>query len=162
MIKYLGIYDFLSIEKIEVELSNVDVVSIIGSFEDKEGYSNGSGKSSFAEAIYFAFTGKHRYKTDIEAIRIGKDEAKVVLVNTNGKDELYIERTFKKNFKGKSTNSALVVKLNSEIVASSTREGQLYINNYFSTNPEDFLASYFFRQKEYDNFLRAKSSKRIE
>ncbi|KKL56540.1 hypothetical protein LCGC14_2244370, partial [marine sediment metagenome] len=104
--------------------------------------------------IHFAVTGNHRYKTDFEVIRIGQDFTKVSMIHINKKNKLEITRILKKKVNSKATSSTVEVKLNDEIVASGTREGQQYINKYFSVTPEDFKASYFFRQKEHDTLLK--------
>jgi len=163
VIKGLWIENFLSIESISIEnLDDMDIIGVMGEFEDKPGYSNASGKSALIETIYFAYTGKHRYRTDIEVIRIGAEQARVKLVHIKGNNELIIDRMIKKKTGGRSTGSAMVIKLNKEIVASGATPGQEYINKYFSITPDDFLASYFFRQKEFDTLLRARSGQRIK
>ncbi len=163
MIESLCIENFLSIKKIELNnLSKIDIVCILGSYKDKKGYSNGTGKSSLSETIHFAVTGNHRYKTDFEVIRIGQDFTKVSMIHINKKNKLEITRILKKKVNSKATSSTVEVKLNKEIVASGTREGQQYINKYFSITPEDFKASYFFRQKEHDTLLKSGSSERIK
>ena len=163
MIKSLEIENFLSIEYIKLDnLNEMDVIGIMGSYAGKEGYSNGSGKSALVEAIYLTMTGKHRYKTDIEAIRDGEDFLRIKMLYEKDNDELSIERIMKKKRDEKSTNTTMEVRLNNEIVASSTTTGQEYINKYFGLTPRDFVNSHFFRQKEYDILLRAKSAPRIE
>ena len=163
MIKELLAENFLSIGSINIEnLDDMDIIGVMGEFEDKPGYSNASGKSSLVETFYFAYTGKHRYKTDIEVMRIGTDRTRVRLLYVKENDKLIIDRMLKKKPGGKSTASTVVVKLNGEIVASGTVPGQKYINEYFSITPDDFLASYFFRQKEFDTLLRVRSGQRIK
>ena len=163
MIKLLEINDFLSIEHILYDdLDKMDVIGVLGSYEDKEGYSNGSGKSAFIEAIYLAITGKHRYKTDIQVIRIGKNRASVRMININDKEKLSIERILEKKKGGKSTLSTAIVKLNNKVVASGTDESQRYINRYFSITPDDFINSYYFRQKKYDSFLKETAGGKIK
>ena len=162
MIKLLEINDFLSIEHIlRDDLDKMNVIGILGSYGNDEGYSNGIGKSAFIEGMYFAITGKHRYKTDIQVIRIGKNRASVRMININDKEKLSIERILEKKKGGRSTSSTAIVKLNDETVASGTDESQKYINEYFSITPEDFINSYYFRQKKYDGFLKETSGGRI-
>ncbi len=163
MIKSLYIENFLSISKIELDnLDEMDIICILGSYKDKIGYSNGSGKSALSETINFVTNGDHRYKTDFEVIRLGQEFAKVKMVHINKKNKLEITRILKKKINSTATSSTVEVKLNDEIVASGTREGQQYINKYFSVTPEDFKASYFFRQKEHDTLLKLRSSERIK
>lgn len=163
MIKSIYIENFLSIRRIELKnVDNLEIMGILGGFEDKEGYSNASGKSALAESILFVLAGIHRYKTDIEAIRIGECKAEVRMTHINKKNKLTIIRTIKKKADDKSTLSNVGITLDGTVVASGTREGQRYINNYFSITPEDFLASYFFRQKEYDLLLKSRSGERIK
>jgi len=163
MIKSLEIENFLSIEYIKADnLDQMDIIGIMGSYVGKEGYSNGSGKSAFVEAICLIMTGEHRYKTDIEAIRTDADFLRIKMFYEKDNDELSIERIMKKKRDEKSTNTTMEVRLNNEIVANSTTTGQEYINEYFGLTPKDFINSHFFRQKEYDTLLRAKSAPRIE
>ncbi|KKN52024.1 hypothetical protein LCGC14_0616760 [marine sediment metagenome] len=163
MIKSLEIENLFSIEKIVLNnLDEEDVIGITGSYEGKEGYSNGSGKSGVAEAIYLAMTGKHRYKTDIEAIRIGEDFLRVKMIHVHKNSELSIERVLKKKKNQRSTSAYAEVCLNGEIKATGVESSQSFINKYFGVTPEDFVNSHFFRQREYDALLKTRSTERIK
>ena len=118
MLDYIYIENFLSIKKIEVkDLSKLDIVGIIGSFADKKGYSNGSGKSGWNESFDFAMNGTHRYKTDAEVIRLGTDFCKVIMEHINGKNKIRITRMLKRKPNNpKATTSTVMVELNGEKV----------------------------------------------
>ena len=163
MIKRIEAENFLSIKEIVVDdLHKMDNISITGSFSGKKGYSTGSGKSSLAEVVLYTLTGLHRYKTDVELIRIGAREARTKVVDLYKNHKIEIERFLEKKKGGKSTSAAVTVKIDKELKASSTREGQGVINKFLGTTPEDYINSSFFRQKEYDELIKAKSSDRIK
>ena len=161
MIVEIRARNFFSIGNICVSgLDKSDLISIVGSYANKPGYSNGSGKSGFAEVILYTLTSKHRYKTDKLIVRIGEDEAATALIILVGNDIVEIERFIK--IRGERSSTSALVKLNGEVKASSTTEAQIWINKYFGLTPDDFLSSHFFRQKGYDKFLRTRSGVRLE
>ncbi len=163
MLKRIEAENFLSIKEIVVdELHRMDNIGITGSYLGKKGYSNGSGKSSLAEVVLYTLTGIHRYKTDAEVIRIGSRETRTKVVDIYKGHKIEMERFLKMKKGSKSTSSALVVKIDGEIKASSTREGQEVINKFLGITPEDYINSSFFRQKEYDELITARSSERIK
>ena len=57
-IRDITIQNFLSIKKARIDLKKFDGLTIIKGKNLDTGGSNGSGKSSIVEAIYFALTGK--------------------------------------------------------------------------------------------------------
>lgn len=163
MISRIEADNFLSFESIVIDdIEDKRLIGIFGQYENKPGYSNGVGKSALAEIIYFSITGNHRYKTDVEVIRIGENEARTFLLlkDTENKWELSIERFLKK--RGKGTSAALSVKLNDELISDSVSSGQKFINSFLGITPQDFLNSYYFKQKEFQTFLENRSSDRIK
>ena len=106
-------------------------------------------------------TGEHRYLTDAQVIRLGAEQCSVKAIFVFGKDILQIHRIIKLKEKG-GVKSAVKVALNGEVKATSTRDGNLFIQTYLSITREGFNHSFFFRQKEFDQLLRARSSERID
>jgi DNA repair exonuclease SbcCD ATPase subunit len=162
MISRVEYENFLSIEHIILEdLQDKRLIGITGKYKNKEGYSNGTGKTSIAEGIGWIFTGEHRFKTDYEIIRIGQESCRVNITLNDKYGELFIERIVKKRKNLNSTLSTMIVKLNGEIKANSVKEGQKYIENFLGITPRDFLYSFFFQQKKFQKFLQDKTSDKI-
>lgn len=163
MIAKLKIENFLSIKDIEIDnMQEMDTIGISGQYKDQIGYSNGSGKSSLAESILYAFTGKHRYKKDIDVVRIGERQAYINLEYHHKKDIITIEKFIKIKKNDSGTSTSTLVKKNKEITASQTVEAQNWINNYFGVNPDGFIKSFYFRQKEYDKLLKVRPAERLK
>lgn len=167
MISKLVVENFLSIDDIYLEdIDEMDIVGISGQYKNKTGYSNGSGKSSLAETIWYAFTGNHRYKKDIDVVRINQSSAHILLEYKYLSETITIERFIKIKKKRDGTNTSALIKYDSgegeEIVASGTNESQQWINNYFGINEDAFLKSFFFRQKEYDKLMKSRPGERLK
>src|SRR4030042_2183888 len=162
MIKKLEVTCFLSIGHIHLKnLDKADIIGITGEYEGLEGYSNGSGKSSLAESIAFAFTGEHRYSIDGKAVRRGQDLATVRLVFVAGKTNIEIERLIKIKDSGKTVTTA-TIKVGNNIKADTTTTTNKYINKFFAMTKKDLFNSSFFKQKEFDKIIKAKSAERIK
>jgi len=164
MISKMEIWNFLSIEHLELKNINGGIIGINGSYKGAADYSNGSGKSALVEAICCALTSQHRYKTDYEMIRLGQDKARICLELEGDYGKLQIDRNWKKRSGDiKGTLSSLKVSLNDEIKSSSSiTAGTKYLNEFLGITERDFVYSFYFRQQEYQKLLRDKPADRIK
>lgn len=148
-IRDITIQNFLSIKKARINLKKFDGLTIIKGKNLDTGGSNGSGKSSIVEAIYFALTGKTLRKST-EASLVNSQAGKGLVVSCNisldNTKILSIERC-KKPTKMKLTLDG------EDITAKHANDSQAIIDELLGTNHKVLLASMFFGQANDVNFL---------
>lgn len=136
--KSLVIKNFLSVGEKPVEINfNTGLNIITGANKDKEDRRNGVGKSTIADALYFAIFGDTLREINGKYIKnnLTDGKVKVVLefdiVSNNVTSEIYIERTL---------NPAKVfLKINEEDkTRDSIANTNVYIENLLSTNADIF------------------------
>jgi len=120
---------------------------------------NGSGKSTIFEAIVYALYGEFKRKR--------KDSLKNV--DASSKDHVLIELEFelnsatyivKREFRGKNLNAVASLYKNGELIASSTKEVNLYILKITKMSKDSFLHTVFASQKELNNLTLLKNEDR--
>jgi exonuclease SbcC len=94
-VESLQIHDFKSYQDAELELSGVQLASVVGP--------NGAGKSSILEAIAFALTGARSLRNLDQFIRQGCEECRVALTFSTGGETYRLTRTRSSRGSGKST-----------------------------------------------------------
>lgn len=148
-IRDITIQNFLSIKKARINLKKFDGLTIIKGKNLDTGGSNGSGKSSIVEAIYFVLTGKTLRKST-EASLVNSQAGKGLVVSCNisldNTKILSIERC-KKPTKMKLTLDG------EDITAKHANDSQAIIDELLGTNHKVLLASMFFGQANDVNFL---------
>jgi exonuclease SbcC len=94
-VESLQIHDFKSYQDAELDLSGVQLASVVGP--------NGAGKSSILEAIAFALTGARTMRNLDQFIRQGCEECRVALTFSTGGETYRLTRTRSSRGSGKST-----------------------------------------------------------
>jgi exonuclease SbcC len=116
--------------------------------------SNGSGKSTIVEAIAWALYGN-------KASSIKRSLIKNVHANDNEPVEvtLFIRQDNKdikiyRNMKGRTLNSDAIFYINNEIVSSGTRDVDQKLEEILKISYQDFMKTFYARQKDLDNLLK--------
>lgn len=143
MIRELILYNFMSHKDTHVTFDEAKTILVTGD--------NGSGKSSFLEAIPYALFGLTRTQT-ADVIRKGERNMSVTLVY----DNIHIYRG-----RNKDTNF-LNVRNVSEHTSLNGKEAQEEINNYLGVEKTSFLLTCFFGFGESDQLLNVTSSVRMK
>lgn len=94
-VESLQIHDFKSYQDAELDLSGVQLASVVGP--------NGAGKSTILEAIAFALTGARTMRNLDQFIRQGCEECRVALTFSTGGETYRLTRTRSSRGSGKST-----------------------------------------------------------
>ena len=148
-IRDITIQNFLSIKKARIDLKKFDGLTVIKGKNLDTGGSNGSGKSSIVEAIFFVLTGKTIRKST-EASLVNSKAGKGLVVSCNILLEnakiLGIERC------KKPTKMTLTLD-GEDITAKHANDSQAIIDELLGTNHKVLLASMFFGQSNDVNFL---------
>lgn len=152
--------NFLSWESVEYEFTD-EVIAITGENKTQEDQgSNGSGKSSSQQIIYYAISGNNiRGVIDKKLVRNGCEEgsASVEIFCPVRNEKLSISRTLSTKH-----SSKLSILNNGEQVSFSTvNDGNKYIIDWIGISPED-LKSYFIICKEfYKSFFKASNTEKL-
>lgn len=155
-IKKIECNNFQSYEKCSLELKNVDIVGIIGQYENNLEKSNGSGKSTIFDMILYAVYGRGRTQSIDELIRIGQDEMKVFLEFEINNKIISVER-------GRIKKSTYVsLKINGDEFSENVKETDDKIVKILGMDFDLFIATVFFQQHNSDNFTSASPSVRKE
>lgn len=159
-LKRLKINNFLSYEEVLYDFED-SVTPIVGvNLTDDNQGSNGTGKTSLSQAIYYAIVGSSlRSSQDKKLIRKGTDTAYVSLdiYCAFRKQLLTIERWIYQK-----SSSKLKISINNEPQGISTvNDGNRFILNWIAISPED-LRSYFIVCKEYyKSFYKSSNTERL-
>ena len=150
-IKSLDIKNFLSIREASIDFTKFDGLTVIKGKNLDTGGSNGSGKSSIVEAVYFALTGKTLRKS-----------TEASLVNTQAKKGLevsiHIEQddgTMLSIERGKKPTRMRVVQDGKDITSAHSRSSQEHVDELLGASYKVLAASMFFGQHLDINFLDA-------
>ena len=162
-IKKIRIKNFLSFRtEQEFDFSNIPYL-LLGDNRDRDNQeSNGSGKSSFIESIYFCLTGETLRKVNNSKI------LHLYTEDNTGFVEIYLENDFKETlfikrniFKSKSFSVELFFK-NTKISKTSVNEYNDYIEELIGLKKEDLL-NYFILSKERSvNFTQISDTRKKE
>jgi len=116
--------------------------------------SNGSGKSTIVDAIAWALYGN-------KASSIKKDLIKNTHANDNEPVDvtLFIRQDDKdikifRNMSGKSLSPDATLYINSDIIASGTRDVDKKLEEILRISYQDFMKTFYARQKDLDNLLK--------
>jgi exonuclease SbcC len=116
--------------------------------------SNGSGKSTIVEAIAWALYGnkassirrnliKNTHANENESVEV------TLLIRQDNKD-IKIFR----NMKGRNLSPDATLYINSDIIASGTRDVDQKLEEILNINYQDFMKTFYARQKDLDNLLK--------
>jgi DNA repair exonuclease SbcCD ATPase subunit len=148
--------NFLSFEDVAYTYRQHETVLVQGvNMTDSGALSNGAGKSSLQEALYFAIVGSSlKNVRQSKFIRRGEERAELVLtLEEVGRDvEYVITRTFQK------TGSALKMAVihngrESPVQFSSVREGNERILELLGVTAEDLKLSFIINKSGYQSFF---------
>jgi len=115
---------------------------------------NGAGKSTIVEAIAWALYGSKASAIKRDLIKNSSakdtDPVEVYLSLNHGKQEITILRAMK----GKSLSPEAAIDLDSHRVAMGSREVDLKLEEILKISYQDFMRTFYARQKDLDNLLR--------
>lgn len=116
--------------------------------------SNGSGKSTIVEAIAWALYGNRASTIKRDFIRNTRagdsDQVEVKLSLSMGKQELAIYRSMK----GKSMTPEAFLLLDGQRIAAGTKEVDSRLEEILKISYQDFMKTFYARQKDLDNLLK--------
>lgn len=162
MIVPVSIYvkNFLSIEELMFDFDEGVTIPVFGINKTDSGKeSNGSGKSSFQQAIEFALKrSTSRYDRDTLLIQRGKEEAfiKIKLFNRKNKESVEVEHTIRK--KGSTCNIYLDEKL---VDLSGVDEARKWLLDYIDISVEDISSFYLPNERNYIPFFIGSNTKKV-
>jgi len=156
---YIYVKNFLSYKEASLKFDEDNLYLLIGKNFQRNGSSNGSGKSSLREAIVWGLFGESRFgsKNADELIKRGEKEAEVIVgfsMSEGGKEYL-VKRSKKRNG---------TTKLNCNSFTGQTlKETQDYIQNLLGMDYDTFKNSACFEQGAADSFskLTPKEAKEV-
>ena len=115
---------------------------------------NGTGKSTIVEAVAWALYGSKASTIKRDFIKNAKanenDSVKVVLSLGMGNQELSISR----GMRGKSMSPEAALDIDSQRVASGSKEVDQRLEEMLKIGFQDFMKTFYARQKDLDNLLR--------
>ncbi len=137
--------NFKKFRRAEVEFQD-GLTGIVGS--------NGTGKSTIVEAIAWALYGNRASSIKRDFIRNAhageSDPVEVRLTLSLGKQELIIFRAMK----GKGLMPEAVLILDGQRIAAGTKEVDLRLEEILKISYQDFMKTFYARQKDLDNLLK--------
>ena len=115
---------------------------------------NGTGKSTIVEAIAWALYGNKASAIKRDLLKntsaSDSDSVEVKLLLSMGKQELTIYRAMK----GKSLTPEAILFLDGLMIASGSKEVDLMLENMLNISYQDFMKTFYARQKDLDNLLK--------
>jgi exonuclease SbcC len=137
--------NFKKFRRAELEFSD-GLTGIVGS--------NGSGKSTIVEAIAWALYGNRASSIKRDFIRNARakesDAVETSLTLSLGKQELVIYRAMK----GKSLTPEAFLVLDGQRIATGSKEVDARLEDILKINYQDFMKTFYARQKDLDNLLK--------
>ena len=123
---------------------------------------NGSGKSTIVEAIAWALYGSRASTVRREFIKNSRaserDDLEVKLsLNSDGK-----EMTILRAMRGKNMTPEAMLRIDGELVATGTREVDGRLEEILRISFQDFMKTFYARQKDLDNLIRDRGSEKRE
>jgi len=116
--------------------------------------SNGSGKSTIVEAIAWALYGNKASSIKRELIKNihanDNEPVDVTLCLRQDNKDIKIIRSMK----GKNLSPDATLYLNNEIISSGTRDVDQKLEEILNINYQDFMKTFYARQKDLDNLLK--------
>lgn len=156
----ITVRNFLSIEDLEFTFEEGKTLPIFGINKTDEGKeSNGSGKSSFQQAIEFALKrSTSRYDRDSLLIQRGKDEAFIgfLLYNKKSGERIYLEHTIRK----KAPYFNIFVN-DVQVELSSIDEARKWVYDYIGISSEDLSSFYLPNERNYIPFFTGSNTKKV-
>jgi exonuclease SbcC len=123
---------------------------------------NGSGKSTIVEAIAWALYGSRASTVRRDFIKNSRasesDDLEVRLsLNVDGQ-----EMTIIRAMRGKSLSPEARLKIDGDLVATGTREVDARLEEILKISFQDFMKTFYARQKDLDNLIRDRGSEKRE
>jgi exonuclease SbcC len=124
--------------------------------------SNGAGKSSLLEAVFFALYGSNALPTGVtlgDVITTGEDEAEVVLDFHHNDSRYKLTREIRRRSSGAS-NTKSVLRADGPVVADGSREVNGYISDLLHMDADAFVNCAYIRQGGVTKLINATPSER--
>jgi exonuclease SbcC len=142
-----------------------DLVGVIGRWANSVKKSNGSGKSTFVDAIIYALYNKSRVSGSSdniqELIREGQTDMQVTYDFEYNNQSISIEKLTNITPAGKMKNKFRVW-VNGERKSETPQEGKAALQEVYDIEYDIFMATAFFAQGKSDEFINATSSEKQE
>ena len=155
--------NFLSFKEVDYEFQTGATLIQGINLTDEGAKSNGSGKSSLQEMIYFAYIGDASRSIPMKKlIRRGEESADVELILSNGQTGLAIKRSV--NLKGSSTLEILENNLNGikQISFASVADGNKLLRETIGITIDDFKNFFLVNRGNYKSFFRLSDNDKKE
>lgn len=141
------------------------LIGVIGRWANSMKKSNGSGKSTFVDAILYALYNKSRVSGSsdniTELIREGQTSMSVMYEFGYNNQKISIEKEASISSSGKLKNKFRVW-VNGEKKSETPNEGKEALQQVYDIEYEVFLSTAFFAQGKADEFINATSSEKQE
>ena len=155
LLRKLSVRDFLIFKKVDLDLADVRLASIIGRFAVDNRKSNGAGKTAILEAIRFALYDQTRSKQKIGVIRSGATECLVAL-------EFDITGKRLKVIRKRTASGVAEARLyvDGRLAAEKTRDVNAMLISYVGIDNDLFDLIYYFKQRDQFGFTQSSPSER--
>jgi len=161
-LKKVKLTNFFSYKSCEINLDNSKVTLIEGKKNNSDASSNGAGKSTIFQAIYFAMYGDIRGRKAGEIIFFGEKQASVDLFFILGRKQYKITRIRRETG---SSNAWIFVKDKEkwkDISGQTMAETNRLILTLIGISKDIFQSSVFFEENAISAFADRKSAGRLE
>ena len=153
----LQLQDFLIFKDVDIDLSEVSLASIIGTFVADKRRSNGSGKSAFVEAIRYILFDQTRSKSKLGIVREGQPRAVAELEFKVGGNTIRVRRV--RSSAGTSTANCWV---NGQASGDKVKVVNGVVCHHLGVDADLFDLIYFFKQGDQFGFAEARPTERKE
>jgi len=161
-LKSIYIKDYISIGEIFYEFTEKPLLIEGRNLTQDAQESNGSGKSAFIDAIFFAITGMSSRKVpNKKLIRYGEKSALIILkIEDTVEDEIF---TIKREVTKSGTKLHLDINGDEEKIPFSTvNDGNAMILDWLSLTKEDIYNYYIINKESYKNFFTVSNTEKIK
>lgn len=146
-IKTIKLINFLSHSNTKISFNSNGIFLFLGENHEKNGDSNGAGKSSIVDAFLWCLYGESRYGKDLaKIVKLGESEVSVNIEFELNNIDYTIERRKKKD-----TSTELVC---SAFQGTNLKDTQNYIEELLKLNSDTFKNSTCLLQGESDSFSK--------
>lgn len=156
VITNITLRNYRSIEEASLDLTNKDVIGVLGAYDDDDEQSNGAGKSSILESILFCWH-KHSPRASAEFIGWYSDECEVAVTSIKNKNVYTVKRYL--NIKG---DHKLTLIIDGKEFKGGIRPTQEKIWEVIGISKPTLMTYVNFFTRDSDKILSETPAKRVE
>lgn len=156
VITNITLRNYRSIEEASLDLTNKDVIGVLGAYDDDDEQSNGAGKSSILESILFCWY-KHSPRASAEFIGWYSDECEVAVTSIKNKNVYTVKRYL--NIKG---DHKLTLIIDGKEFKGGIRPTQEKIWEVIGISKPTLMTYVNFFTRDSDKILSETPAKRVE